>query len=401
MVLGVWAIVVAAGSGSRVGSDVPKQYRKLGSRTVLARSLDVFEKAAIPVIVVADDARLARRRAGIEGRAVACHVVQGGLKRRDSVAAGLAVVPADAEIVVVHDAARPFVTAAMLDAVVAAVLAGADGAVPAIYAGDTIKRVDSSGAVVETLDRSELVAVQTPQAFRAGILRQAHAQCELEATDDACMVETIGGHVVTVPGDSENVKLTYESDFETAEMRLGVVGEAGEAGEAGASGSAGRLGDVRTGLGIDVHRFGGDGPVRLGGVDIPYDRGALGHSDADVLAHAIADAVLGAVGLGDIGLHFPDTDPAYEGADSLELLATVVDQAAALGWLVTSIDATVMCEQPRIGPFRDEMRSRLADAVGIESAAVNVKATTTEGLGFIGRGEGIAAQAVATLVRHK
>ncbi|MCC7078175.1 MAG: 2-C-methyl-D-erythritol 4-phosphate cytidylyltransferase [Acidimicrobiia bacterium] len=377
----VWAIVLAAGTGSRAGGE-PKQYRRIGGRTVLSRALDIFEEAGVPVVVVADDPEGARERGGLDSRGHVRAVVAGGARRQDSVAAGLAAVPGTVEIVAVHDAARPFAKAGLLEAGVDAVRAGADAAVPAVEVADTLKAVAADGSVVETPDRDSLRAAQTPQVFAAAALRDAHAAVTADVTDDAAMVEMRGGRVVTVPGDPTNVKLTHAVDLEVAAARF----------------EPERV-DVAVGLGFDVHAFGGPGPLRLAGVDVEHEAGLAGHSDGDVVAHAVADALLGAAGLGDIGMLFPDTDPAYAGADSMRLLGQVVDQAKASGWHVTSVDVTIVCERPRVGPHREAMRTRLAVVLGVDATRVNVKATTTEKLGFTGRGEGIAAQAVATLVR--
>lgn len=384
----VWAIVLAAGSGLRAGGGTPKQYQRLGDRTVLARALDLFERSGMSVVVVADDP-VSARAAGADECAVVRRVVKGGTRRQDSVAAGLQAVPDDVPVVVVHDAARPFATPDLLEAGLAAVAAGADGAVPSLEISDTVKVVTPDGHVLETLKREMLRAVQTPQVFRASVLRRAHAQFAADATDDAAMVEATGGDVVVVSGDPSNVKLTYAADLEAAERRdLEAEPDGDRAGVR-----------VSSGLGFDVHAFGGSGPVRLGGLDIPHDRGLAGHSDGDVLVHAVVDALLGAAGLGDIGQRFPDSEPEWEDADSIGFLEKVAADVFALGWTLSSVDTVVMCEAPRISPHREEIRDRLAAAMRIAPERVNVKGTTSEKLGFTGRGEGIAAQAIATLTR--
>lgn len=384
----VWAIVLAAGSGLRAGGGTPKQYRRLGNRTVLARALDLFEQSGMSVVVVADDP-VSARAAGADACAVVRRVVRGGTRRQDSVAAGLRAVPGDIPVVVVHDAARPFATPDLLEAGLAAVAAGADGAVPSLEISDTVKVVTPDGHVLETLKREMLRAVQTPQVFRASVLRRAHAQFAADATDDAAMVEATGGDVVVVSGDPSNVKLTYAADLEAAERRdLEAEPDRDRAGVR-----------VSSGLGFDVHAFGGSGPVRLGGLDIPHDRGLTGHSDGDVLVHAVVDALLGAAGLGDIGQRFPDSEPELEDADSIGFLEEVAADVFALGWTLNSVDTVVVCEAPRISPHREEIRDRLAAAMRIVPERVNVKGTTSEKLGFTGRGEGIAAQAIATLTR--
>lgn len=384
----VWAIVLAAGSGLRAGGGIPKQYRSLGDRTVLARALDLFEMTGVPVVVVADDP-VSARAAGAEDCAVVRRVVTGGIRRQDSVAAGLRAVPDDVPVVVVHDAARPFATADLLEAGLTAVAAGADAAVPSLEISDTVKVVTPDGHVVETLRRENLRTVQTPQVFRASVLRRAHGQVTGDVTDDAAMVEATGGEVVVVSGEPSNVKLTYAADFEAAARRDLELG----------TGPDLRGVRVSSGLGFDVHAFGGPGPVRLGGLDIPHDRGLVGHSDGDVLVHAVVDALLGAAGLGDIGERFPDSEAQWEGADSIGFLEQVAAEILALGWTLSSVDTVVVCEAPRISPLREEIRGHLAAAMCVGPERVNVKGTTSEKLGFTGRGEGIAAQAIATIIR--
>lgn len=306
-------------------------------------------------------------------------VVGGAETRPGSVRRGLAAVPADADVIAVHDAARPLATAELFSSAVHAVRSGADGAVCAVPISDTVKRVEE-GTVTETLDRSGLWAVQTPQAFGAAVLRAAHEDGP-EATDDAALVERMGGRVVVVPGDVRNIKLTRPADLPVAEALLSPVTYARS---------------VRVGHGFDVHPFSAD-PGRglvLGGVALEGERGLSGHSDADVLAHAAAEALLGAAGLGDLGRHFPDTEPTWAGADSMVLLAEVTGRVAELGWRPANVDCTVVLEVPRLAPHRDAMEARLGQAIG---APVSVKATRAEGLGALGRGEGIACFAVALL----
>lgn len=387
----VWVVVCAGGTGERAGAGVAKQFRPLGGVAVLRRAITVFADAGCPVVVVANDPAAVADvgvRVGDDGVVA---VVSGGDDRRASVAAGLAAVPDDVEIVAVHDAARPFPDAAMLRAAVDAVRAGADAAVPAVAVADTVKRVTPSGVVEATVPRDDLVAVQTPQVFRTAVLRRAHGEVPVDvvATDDAALVEAVGGTVVTVPGDPSNLKITRPTDFVVAEALVRAGGPSAD--------------DVRTGSGFDVHAFDTSGecsgPVTLGGVAVPHDRGLLGHSDADVVTHAVMDALLGAAALGDIGMLFPDDDDHWAGADSLRMAADVAARVRAQGWRIAHVDVTVICQAPRVGPHRAAMRDRLADALGVTVDRVSVKATTTEGLGFTGRGEGIAAQAVATLSR--
>ena len=369
--MSVWTIVVAAGGSSRFG--VPKQYAPLGGRRVLDWSLDAARRSSDGVVVVVPPADAGRPEA-------ADVVVAGGETRSASVRNGLAVVPADADVVVVHDAARPLADPGLFRAAVAAVRAGAAGAVCAVAVADTVKQVAGS-TVVATLDRSGLWAAQTPQAFAAAALRAAHATGG-DATDDAGLLEACGMEVTVVPGDPRNLKLTTPDDLVVA---------------AALAGESPRGAGVRVGQGYDVHAFSDDPGRRLvlGGVVFDGERGLRGHSDADVVAHAVADAVLGAAGLGDLGGHFPDTDPAWAGADSIVLLAEVVRRAAAAGWRPSSADCTVVAERPRLAPRREEMEACLG---AVLAAPVNVKAARAEGLGALGRGDGIACSAVVVVV---
>lgn len=369
----IWTIVVAAGSGRRFGAA--KQFEALGDRRVLDWAVAAAQQVSDGVVVVlpAD----APAEAGS---------VPGGASRSDSVRRGLAAVPPQASVVCVHDGARPFATPALFRSVIDAVRDGADAAVPGTPVTDTVKQVDVSGQVVETPDRSALRAVQTPQAFRAEVLRRVHA-AEAEATDDAALVEQAGGTVVVVPGDADNVKITHPDDLERARERV-------EGGRVFA------VPEIRVGQGVDVHRF-TDDPGRvlvLGGCTFPGERGLAGHSDADVVAHAVAEALLGAAGLGDLGEHFPDTDERFRGADSMTLLRHVVDMVRADGWTIGNVDADVMCEAPKLAPRRAEMRALLSEAVG---APVTVAGRRAEGLGSLGRREGIACWAVAVIMRMK
>jgi len=377
--LTVWAIVVAAGTGSRFGGA--KQFAQMDVRRVVDRAVAASRAASRGVVVVVpadrtDDRLLAK---ALAGGAAGSRVVAGGATRSESVRAGLAAVPPAAEIVVVHDAARPYASPELFEAVVAAVRAGADGAVPGLAVSDTVKRMHD-GRVVATLDRSDLVVVQTPQAFAAAALRRAHAGGG-EATDDAALVEAAGGRVVVVAGEAANTKITHRSDLVSS------------------PGGAPPGMTVRVGLGFDVHPFSDDPsrPLVLGGVRFPGARGLAGHSDADVVAHAVGDALLGAAGLGDLGRHFPDTGPSWAGADSLAILARVMGLVGTEGWSPGNVDCTVLLEAPRLAPHRDEM-SRLLE--GVVGADVGIKATRAEGLGAIGRGEGVACWAVALIERR-
>jgi 2-C-methyl-D-erythritol 4-phosphate cytidylyltransferase/2-C-methyl-D-erythritol 2,4-cyclodiphosphate synthase len=377
------AIIVAAGRGERAGG--PKQYRPLAGEPVLRRVLRLFAvhpgiDAVQPVIHPADEADFRVAAAGIE----CLPPVPGGATRQASVRAGLEALSRDnPALVLVHDAARPLASPALLDrALAAARESGA--AIPVLPVSDTIKRVDAAGRVVETVAREALRAVQTPQAFAFAPLLEAHRRAAQEGrndfTDDAALMEWAGVSVATFPGEAGNLKLTTPDDF----VRAAAIGALAQ-------------GDVRTGTGFDVHAFEPGDHIMLGGVKIPYAKGLIGHSDSDVLLHALTDAVLGAIAEGDIGVHFPPSDARWRGAPSDQFLAYAVKLVKARGGRVAHLDATVLCEAPKIGPHRNAIRASIARIAGIKIAQVGVKATTTEGLGFLGRGEGIAAQASATI----
>lgn len=374
----VWAVVVAAGSGSRFGGA--KQYAPLGGRRVLDWAVAAVRDTCDGVVLVVPPERVGEPEPLVD--AIAC----GGATRSASVRAGLALVPAAVEVVVVHDAARPLATAEDVRAVVAAVEAGADAAVPGAAVTDTI-RLREGGVV----DRAALLAVQTPQAFRAEALRHAHA-AEAEASDDASLVEAAGGRVVVVDGHARNRKLTHVDDLAQAESLLAPAMTDGR------DASGGPIVDVRVGQGFDVHRFSTDPqrPLVLGGVRFEGP-GLAGHSDGDVLAHACAEALLGAAGLGDLGSLFPDTESQWEGADSIALLEEVARAVAGAAWEPTNIDCSVVTDRPALAPRRTEMQARLAAAAG---CAVSVKGRRSEGLGALGRREGIACWASATVVRR-
>ncbi|CAI8042257.1 Bifunctional enzyme IspD/IspF, partial [Geodia barretti] len=357
-----------------------KQFQPLGDRCVIDWAVRGAARWCEGVVVVLPEAgpsaRTPGRRPRLPGGCVAAVVVAaGGVLRSDSVRCGLSLVPGDAEIVLVHDGARPLAGDAVFMRVIQAVRDGADAAVPVIELTDTIRRRDGG-----TADRSELVAVQTPQAFRAAALRAAHAG-GADATDDATLVEAAGGTVTMVDGDSRNLKITEPHDLALAEEAT--VADHG----------------MRVGQGFDVHRY-SDDPDRslvLGGVRFEGERGLDGHSDADVVAHACIEALLAAAGLGDIGQLFSDTDPSWAGADSLELLRHAVDAVRGAGWDPVNVSCSVVIDAPRIAPHRDAMQDRLGAAAG---APVNVTARHSEGVGALGRGEGVAAWAVALVARR-
>jgi 2-C-methyl-D-erythritol 4-phosphate cytidylyltransferase/2-C-methyl-D-erythritol 2,4-cyclodiphosphate synthase len=381
----VAAVVVAAGRGLRAGGDTPKQYRSLGDRPVIYPSLATLAEhptiSVVQPVIHPDDCAL--YQTAVAGLKLLPPVL-GGATRQASVRAGLEALAARApDIVLVHDAARPFVSAALVArAIEAARATGA--AIPAIAISDTVKSVDTAGRVTGTIERASLRMVQTPQAFTFDGLLTAHRRAlaagREDFTDDAALAEWAGLVVTTFEGEAGNVKLTTAEDFLRAEAAQMTA-----------------LGDVRTGFGFDVHQFTDGDHLWLGGVRIAHTRGVTGHSDADVVLHALVDAVLGALCEGDIGVHFPPSDPQWRGASSNRFLAFAVERVRARGGCIAHLDATIVCEAPRIGPHRDAMRARIAEIAGISPARVAVKATTSEQMGFTGRREGIVAFANATI----
>ncbi|MEQ8503833.1 MAG: bifunctional 2-C-methyl-D-erythritol 4-phosphate cytidylyltransferase/2-C-methyl-D-erythritol 2,4-cyclodiphosphate synthase [Rhodospirillales bacterium] len=377
------AIIVGAGRGHRFGGPLPKQYRQLAGVPVVRHALRAFvDHPAVSQVVAVihpDDRDLFEQAAA--GLSIAGHT-PGGAERQDSVRLGLEFAArlsggSPPEFVLIHDAARPFVSERLISESIAA-LKSAPGAVPALAVADTLKRgVDD--LVQETVDRSGLYRVQTPQAFRFGDIMTAHASAKGQTlTDDAAVAEAAGLAVALVPGDDNNFKITTEADLMRAEHILAA-------------------GETRTGFGFDVHRFEAGDTVRLCGVDIPFDQKLKGHSDADVGLHALTDAILGAVGEGDIGQHFPPTEAKWKGAESHIFLAHASDLVRDRNAAIVNVDVTIICEAPKVGPHRQAMAARIAEILNIDAGRVNVKATTTERLGFTGRGEGIAAQAVASV----
>jgi 2-C-methyl-D-erythritol 4-phosphate cytidylyltransferase / 2-C-methyl-D-erythritol 2,4-cyclodiphosphate synthase len=372
----VTALIVAAGKGERLGGGVPKQFRVLGGRPVLRWAAEALIRhpAVNALRVVIGKGQQALASATLDGLDVG-PLIEGGTERADSVRAGLDAISGDA--VLVHDAARPFCPRAVVDRLLAS-LEFFEAATPVLPVGDTVAR--ATNRVGEPLDRAGLVRVQTPQAFRLDALRQAYAAWSgSPPTDETTVMRAAGMDVAAVAGDPALEKLTSSADFERAEEWL-----------------ACRL-IPRTGMGFDVHAFSGAGPVMLGGIAVPHSRGLAGHSDADVVLHAITDALLGAGGLGDIGEHFPPSDPIWKGMSSDRFLIHSLELLRAKGAIVDHVDCTIIAEEPKVGPHRSAMRARIAEIAGLTLEQVSVKATTTEGLGFTGRREGIAAQAVASI----
>jgi len=372
----VTALIVAAGKGERLGGGVPKQYRLLGGKPVVRWAVESLMRhraiKAVRVVVGGGQQELAE--ASLAGLDVGA-LIQGGAERADSVRAGLGQIEGDA--VLVHDAARPFCPESLLDRLLAP-LEFYEGAAPVLPVGDTLARLGD--ALEEPVDRTGLVRVQTPQAFRLADLKAAYERWSGPSpTDETTVVRAAGMKVAAVEGDPALEKLTRQADFDRAECWL-----------------AGSLAP-RTGMGFDVHAFAGEGPIMLGGVEVPHERGLAGYSDADVVLHAITDALLGAAGLGDIGEHFPPSEPRWKGADSSLFLAHAVELLRSRGAIIDHVDCTIIAEAPKVGPHRDAMRARIAQIAGLSIDQVSIKATTTEGLGFAGRREGIAAQAVASI----
>lgn len=388
----IWAVLVAAGSGSRLaaaGLAEPKQYLAWRGAPLFWHSARTLArvpriKGLVFVFLAADVAAQTERVAGLaraEGFGLDWRVVAGGARRQDSVRLGLAALPPECGFVLVHDAARPFASAQLVQSLVDALDAGAKAAIPALPVTDTVKRA-SGDLVLETLDRGELRAVQTPQAFERGLLAAAHERAEaagLTATDDASLVEAECS-VRLVPGEEGNVKITTAADLRHLDED--------------------RAGRPVTGFGYDVHRYGPGRPMVLGGVPIPDGPEVVAHSDGDVLLHALADAVLGCFGGGDIGLHFPDTDPAFAGLNSAVLLQEVLAQAAAAGVDIVHADLTIIAQVPKISPHRERIAANVAGLLGLPRERVNVKATTEEGLGFTGEKLGLKAVAVVSGLRR-
>lgn len=378
------ALIVAAGRGQRLGGGTPKQYRRLGGRPLLSYCASTLSQhpdvRAVQVVYHPDDADLYHRAvAGLD----LLPPVPGGATRQESVRNGLEALSRHSPSrVLIHDAARPFLSARVIDDALAA-LDHHEAALVAVRVVDTLKRGRDTGSasfVSDTVDREGLWRAQTPQAFRFEAILEAHrAQSGRNLTDDAAIAEAAGMDVVLVPGDEENFKVTTEDDLMRAEKLLVTNTH------------------PSVGLGFDVHAFGDGDHVWLCGIRIDHDRGLVGHSDADVGLHAATDAVLGAIADGDIGDHFSDRDPRWKGASSDLFLKHAVERVSARGGCLRHLDVTLICERPKIGPHRAAMRARMAEICGLPTGAVSVKATTTEKLGFTGRGDGIAAQAVATV----
>jgi 2-C-methyl-D-erythritol 4-phosphate cytidylyltransferase / 2-C-methyl-D-erythritol 2,4-cyclodiphosphate synthase len=369
------AILVAAGTGRRFGTETPKQFLPLAGKPVIRHAAESLAPHATLLQPVGDPGAIDVALCGIDH----LPTVPGGASRQDSVRVGLeALLPHAPDIVLVHDAARPLIPSGTIPALLAA-LAHHPGAIPAQPVADTLKHV-TSGVIDRTIPRDGLYRAQTPQAFRFAVLLAAHRAGAAGATDDASLLEAIDQSVALVPGHEDNIKLTYQDDLARLERAMNVAMI------------------PHVGTGFDVHVLEGGRRLMLCGVAVPHDKGLAGHSDADVGIHALCDAIYGALAEGDIGRHFPPSEAAWKDADSTRFLTHAAGRIAARGGRLVNADITLICERPKIAPHADTMRARLASLLGVEAARISVKATTTEKLGFTGRGEGIAAQAVVTVL---
>lgn len=369
----IGAVIVAAGEGKRMGEKIPKQFLKIKGRPMVFHSVWAFvSHPGIQEVILVTGKDYMKACREIFPVTEKLKIVAGGKERPDSVRAGLSALGSDMDFVLVHDGARPYVSRKIIGQIIEETLE-TGAAIPGVRPKDTVR--NGKG----TLDRSDLFSVQTPQGFSVNMLKSAYEEAEEKGffgTDDASYVEQMGKKVSVIEGEYENIKITTKEDLPSEGQQ-----------------------EVRVGIGYDVHRLAPDRELVLGGVKIPHVVGLLGHSDADVLVHAVMDGLLGAAGLGDIGELFPDTDPAYRGISSLKLLKVVGVKIGEQGFVVGNIDGTVLAERPKLAPYKEKMRDNIAGILGIPCEAINIKATTTEKLGFVGREEGIAAQAVCTLVR--
>jgi len=369
-------LIVAAGKGQRAGTELPKQYERLAGKPMLRRTVEAFDGLAVQVVIGPGQEGLAAT--ALEGLDLPAPVL-GGATRQDSVRLGLEALAGQApDFVLIHDAARPLISRKVTKAVVAALEAGADGALPMVAASDTLRRRSEDGPWT-LVPRDNLYRAQTPQGFVFDKILKAHRDhATQDVTDDVALAELAGLRVEMVEGEEKNIKVTRKEDFALAESLLG-------------------SGDVRSGSGYDVHKFTAGDHIWLCGIMVSHTHALEGHSDADVGLHAITDALLGAIGEGDIGQHFPPTDARWKGAPSWKFLDHAASLVAAKGGIINHVDVTIICERPKVGPYRDAMKAKIAEILKIEPGRVSVKATTTEGLGFTGRREGIAAQAIATV----
>ena len=386
----VSAIIAAGGRGVRLGGARPKQFLDLGGQTVLQRSVDAFlvSDRIAEIVVALPPELVARVPDYLRDRSKPITIVEGGARRQDSVAQAFALVSGRADLIVIHDAARPLVTAELIGRTLDAA-AEHGAAIAALRVIDTVKRAGADGVIQETIPRAEIFLAQTPQAFRVGVLRDALAQADtaLDATDEAALAERAGHRVHLIDGDPHNLKITTADDLAMAAHFVGVRANRAEPAR------------LRVGNGYDLHRLVAGRPLILGGVMIPFEKGLEGHSDADAVCHAVTDAILGAAGAGDIGRHFPDTDAAWKGADSIALLSRAAEIVTAAGYAVVNVDVVVIAQRPTLVPHIGAMQRNLSRAIGIEPGEVSVKGKTNEGVDSMGAGESIAVHAVALVSR--
>jgi len=389
----VSAILAAGGRGTRLGAATPKQLLIVGDRPILQRSFETLDAHdGIDEIVVALPAEIVASPPAFLGSSrKPVRIVDGGPRRQDSVARAFARTAPHADVIVIHDAARPFATADLFSRVIAAAAQGG-AAIAALQAQDTVKQAATAEGVhvvARTIPRDSIYLAQTPQAFTRRVLAAAILQANaLTATDEAALAEQAGHPVRLVDGEAANIKITTEHDLRVSEAL------------AGTGRSVDTSPTMRVGTGYDLHRLEPGRRLIIGGVEIPHDMGLIGHSDADVLCHAITDAILGASAQGDIGRHFPDTDPAFKGADSIDLLKRAAAIVRAAGFSIVNVDAVVIAERPKLSTYIDEIRRKIAETLGVDLSAVGVKGKTNEKVGALGRNEAIAVHAVAMLVRN-
>ncbi len=383
----VCAIILAAGSSSRMGKEITKQRMKILSESILSRSVRAFcECDAIDsVVVVTREDEIGWAVEELRCFSKVCSVIPGGKTRAESAKIGFSAAPEDADFIAIHDAARCLITKEKIDEVVRMAFVHR-AATASTVVTDTVKAVDADGLVEKTLPRDSLILAQTPQIFERSLYEAALSNYDIDSsiTDDNMLIERLGIKVFSVETGKDNIKITTAEDIAYAEFILE---------------RRGNMSETRVGHGYDVHRLVSERKLILGGVDIPYEKGLLGHSDADVLVHAIMDALLGACALGDIGAHFPDTDENYKGISSLDLLKTVNALIKKNGYSIVNIDATLVIQRPKIASYITQMVNNISDILNIERGRVNIKATTEEHLGFTGREEGVSAHAVASLIR--
>ena len=387
------AVIVAAGRGTRMGLDRNKVLYPVCGTPIIVQTVRAFAESGLfdgGIVVVTGEDDMEEMRAMMADAGLCVTFAKGGADRQESVYNGVCACAQEADVIAIHDGARPLVTREVIERTIDSAKAHGSG-VAAVQLKDTVKRVDETGVVIDTPARDTLRAVQTPQTFDAQLIRQAHEACKTgaRATDDAMLMERMGHAVYLTEGDVENIKLTTPEDMLLAEQVMAKRGVAKKEEPL----------MIRIGHGYDVHRLVEDRKLILCGVEVPYTLGLLGHSDADVAYHALTDALLGAAAMGDIGRHFPDTDPTYKGADSGKLLDHVMELIWAKGYVVGNVDVTIICQRPKLKDYIEQMRENVAAHLKVELDCVNVKATTTEKLGFEGEGLGISTHAVACIMR--